>query len=216
MPDKDMALLERLDRLYPAVVADILDRVGYRNQVMRHDIRPLYPEARMVGYAFPVLTAEIYHMPDQPYKMELEAVDALSEGDIMVVSKVDHSFWGELLSTAARFRGARGIVVDGFGRDTLPIIEMRFPCFLRGIHVADSLGRLDVMAYNVPVDCGDVRVNPRDLLIADFDGIVTIPHEAAEEVISKAEEKVSGENLVRKHLAEGMPVSEAFKRFGVI
>jgi len=214
--DKEISLLNRLGHLYPAVVSDILDRIGYRHQVMRPDLRPLYPEARMVGFAFPVLAAEVYDIPDEPYKKELEAVDSLAEGDIMVVSKIEASFWGELLSTAARCRGARGIVVDGYGRDTLAIIQMQFPCFLRGIHVTDSLGRVDVMDCNVPVMCGDVHVRPRDLLIADFDGIVVIPQEVAEEVIAKAEEKVSGENLVRKHLLEGMPVSEAFKRFGVI
>ena len=71
-------------------------------------------------------------------------------------------------------------------------------------------------AYDVPIVCGGVRVSPGDLVLADFDGVVVVPGEVAEEAIGRAEEKVSGENLVRKHLQEGMPVSEAFRRFGVI
>jgi 4-hydroxy-4-methyl-2-oxoglutarate aldolase len=210
-------LIERLDRLYPAVVSDVLDRMGYRQQAMAPDIRPLFPEARLCGRAMPVLAVPAYTVPEtDPYKLELEAVDHLGPGDVMVVSRIDGSFWGELLTTAAQHRGARGIVVDGYTRDTLSIIQMGFPTFVRGIHIADSLGRLEVAAYDVPIICGGVRVAPGDLLLGDFDGIVVVPGEAAEEAIHRAEEKVSGENLVRKHLQEGMPVSEAFRRFGVI
>jgi 4-hydroxy-4-methyl-2-oxoglutarate aldolase len=211
------SLVDRLDRLYPAVVSDVLDRMGYRQQAMAPEIRPLFPEARLCGAAMPVLAVPAYSVPEaDPYKLELEAVDRLGPGDVMVVSHIEGSFWGELLSTAARARGARGIVVDGYTRDSLSIIQMGFPTFVRGIHIADSLGRLEVAAYGVPVVCGGVRVSPGDLLLADFDGVVVVPGEAAEEAIAKAEEKVSGENLVRQHLQQGMPVSEAFRRFGVI
>lgn len=217
-PDAEISLLvDRLARLYPAVVSDVLDRMGYRQQAMAPEIRPLFPEARLCGTAMPVLAVPAYSVPEQdPYKLELEAVDHLRSGDVMVVSHIDGSFWGELLSTAARYRGARGIVVDGYTRDSQAIITMGFPTFVRGIHIADSLGRLEVAAYDVPVVCGGVRVSPGDLLLADLDGVVVVPQEHAEEAIRRAEEKVSGENLVRQHLQEGMPVSEAFRRFGVI
>jgi regulator of RNase E activity RraA len=214
--DRDLTLIDRLGALYTAVVSDELDRLGRREQVMRPDIRPLYPEARLAGYALTVHAAPVYAMPEEPYKNELAAVDALQPGDVMVVSTVNQSFWGELLSTAARFRGARGIVVDGYTRDTQAIIRMGFPTFVRGIHMADSLGRLEVLAYDVPVECGGVRVRPRDLVLADYDGVVVVPSECAEETIARAEEKVRGENLVRKHLEEGMPVTEAFRRFGIL
>ncbi len=211
------SLVDRLDRLYPAVVSDVLDRMGYRQQAMAPEIRPLFPEARLCGTAMPVLAVPAYSVPEKDaYQRELEAVDHLKPGDVMVVSHIDGSFWGELLSTAARYRGARGIVVDGYTRDTLAIIRMGFPTFVRGIHIADSLGRLEVVAYDVPVVCGGVRVSPGDLVLADFDGVVVVPGEAAEEAMARAEEKVSGENKVREHLQQGMPVSEAFRRFGVI
>jgi regulator of RNase E activity RraA len=212
-----MALIERLERLYTGVVADVLDRLGRREQVMAPEIRPLYSEARCAGVAFPVLAAQVYEVPrSDPYKLELEAVDALRTGDVMVVSRVEGSFWGELLSTTARRRGARGIVVDGYTRDCRAIMTMGFPTFVRGIHPADSLGRLEVLAYGVPVVAGGVRVHPGDLLLADYDGVVVVPADVAEEAIIRAEEKVAGENQVRQHLEEGMPVSEAFRRFGVI
>src|SRR5260370_41008112 len=98
----------------------------------------------------------------------------------MVVSHIDGSFWGELLSTAARYRGARGIVVDGYTRDSLAIIRMGFPTFVRGIHIADSLGRLEVAAYDVPVVCGGGRGSPGCLVVGDFDGGVGVPGEGGE------------------------------------
>jgi 4-hydroxy-4-methyl-2-oxoglutarate aldolase len=213
---RDLALIHRLHALYPAVVSDELDKLGYRNQVLRPNIRPLYPAAKISGYAFPVHAVPAYSIPPEPYKMEFEAVDHLAPGDVLCVSTIDGSFWGELLSTAAKYRGCRGVVVDGYTRDTQPIIEMGFPTFVRGISMADSMGRLDVVAYNVPVECGGVAVRPGDLILGDYDGVVVIPAEVAAEAIEKAEEKMRGENLVREQLAQGMSVTEAYHRFGIM
>ena len=89
--------------------------------------------------------------PDDWYRGELQAVDALGDGDVMVVSTCRGSYWGELLATASRYRGARGAVMDAYTRDTLALIEMRFPTFAAGIGAADSLGRIEVEAVNVPI-----------------------------------------------------------------
>jgi regulator of RNase E activity RraA len=212
-------ILERLERLYPAVVADCLDKVGVRRNVMDPRIRPLYPEARLAGFASTVHAVHVNAPPANPddyYRGELQAVDALGPDDVMIVSTVQGSYWGELLATASRYRGARGIVVDGYTRDTLQLIDMQFPTFVAGISCHDSLGRIDVDAVGVPVECGGARVEPGDLILADFDGVVVVPSAVADEVITLAEEKVSGENLVRSKLAEGMPVWDAFRTYGVI
>ncbi len=209
--------VERLGRLYTAVVADVLDRLGYRQQIMRADIRPLFPQARTAGFALTVQTVPAREIaPAEPYKGELAAVDALRANDIMVVSTCVWSFWGELLSTAAQYRGCRGVVIDGYTRDTQAIIAMNFPVFCRGIHPSDSLGRLDVAAHDVPITCGDVLVHPGDLVLADHDGIVVVPHGIAVQTLEAAEEKVRGENMVRKKLAEGMSATEAFQRYGIL
>jgi regulator of RNase E activity RraA len=146
----------------------------------------------------------------------MAAVDDLRPGDVMVVSECDASFWGELLSTAARYRDCRGVVIDGYTRDTRAIVGMGFPVFCRGAHPADSLGRIDVAGHDVPIRCGGITVQPGDLILADDDGIVAIPRDVAEEALTLAEEKVRGENLVRQALAGGMPVAEAFRRYGVL
>lgn len=216
---RDMSLIDRLEKLYTPVVSDCLDKLGYRMQSMEPHIRPLYPAARAAGFAATVHCIDLNEIPEHTedyYKGELEAVDSLQQGDIMVVSKCGPCFWGELVATAARYRGARGVVIDGYTRDTSRLIEMEFPTFIAGISPFDSLGRIDVEAIGVPIECGGVHVRPGDLVLADHDGVVVVPRAVAEEVVSAAEEKVSGENLVRKKLAEGMAVSEAFKTYGII
>jgi regulator of RNase E activity RraA len=209
--------VERLAVLYTAVVADVLDRMGYREQCLRADIRPLARGMVASGVARTVRTIPSPELATtEPYKGEMAAVDALRPGDVMVVSECHWSFWGELLSTAARHRGCRGVVIDGYTRDTRAIIAMGFPVFCRGIHPADSLGRLDVVEHDVPIDCGGVLVQPGDLILADDDGVVVVPHGIAEQALAAAEEKVRGENLVRKALSEGMSVTESFRRYGVL
>jgi len=215
-PRRDPALLERARAVYTAVVSDELDKMGYRDQVMRPDIRPLVPEARLCGYAHTVLCVPVYSLPDEPYKLEMASVDAVKRNDVICVSRTDGSFWGELLSTAATYRGSRGIVIDGYTRDTQAIIEMGFPTFVRGIYMADSLGRIDVSAFGVPVVCGGVTVHPGDLILGDYDGVVVVPNAIAEEAITRAEAKARGENQVREQLAQGMSVEEAFRRFGIL
>ena len=209
--------VDRLAALYTPVVADVLDRLGHRIQSLRADIRPLARGMVAAGIARTVRTAPAPELATaEPYKGEMAAVDALRPGDVMVVSECHWSFWGELLSTAARYRGCRGVVIDGYTRDTRAIIAMGFPVFCRGIHPADSLGRLDVVEHDVPIHCGGVLVYPGDLILADDDGIVVVPQGVAEQALAAAEEKVRGENLVRKALAEGMSVTEAFRRYGVL
>src|SRR5262249_32146903 len=88
-PSRDLALIDRLAGLYPAVVSEELDREGHRHQVMAPSIRPLSPEAGMAGYAMPVHAVPAYSMPDEPYRMELAAVDHLQPGDVMVVSTIE-------------------------------------------------------------------------------------------------------------------------------
>ena len=216
-PHRPLDWIDRLARLYTPVVADVLDRLGFRNQCLDSRVRPLWPGAKCAGFALTVQTVPAREAaPAAPYAGELAAVDSLQDGDVLVVSESEWSFWGELLSTAAKFRGCRGVVLDGPTRDSLAIQSMGFPVFHAGFHPADSLGRLDVVAHNVTINCAGALVHPGDLVLADHDGVVVVPHAAAEDALRLAEEKVSGENLVRKALAEGMSTTEAFRKYGIL
>ena len=207
------------ERLYAAVISDALDAAGYREQVLRHTIRPLHPGTVVVGRAMPVLCVEVYEIPDEPYQQEIAAVDSLKQDDVLVCSTNGSTricFWGELLSTAARARGARGAVIDGFIRDAKQILAMGFPVFTTGLSPVDSNGRGDVVAYNVPIECGGVTVNPGDIVFGDADGVVVVPQSAETAVVEAALEKVSGENRTREELLAGATLREVYDKYGIL
>jgi 4-hydroxy-4-methyl-2-oxoglutarate aldolase len=209
--------------LYVAAVCDVLDGLGYRHQAMHQRLRPLLPDRNNCGFAgrartFRWMDAD-YIQEDNPYGIELEAIDSLGPGDV-VVHSTDYSGtnapWGELMSTVAKRNGAVGCVCDGQIRDCNRIIEMGFPVYYAGIRPLDSLGRGILMAYDVPIRCGEVLVKPANLIFADFDGIVVVPNEVEEEALMKAREKAYKENLSRKELLEGKSLREVFLKYGVL
>lgn len=207
------------EQLYAAVISDALDASGFREQALSHTIRPPLPETVVVGRAMPVLCLEVYEIPDEPYQQEIAAVDSLKQDDVLICSTNGSTricFWGELLSTAAQARGARGAVIDGFIRDIRKIVEMRFPIFTTGISPVDSNGRGKVVAYNVPIECGGVTVNPGDIVFGDADGVVIIPQKVEKAVIEAALEKVRGENRTREALREGATLREVYDKYGIL
>ena len=218
--ENDTELFEMMeDQLYAAVISDALDAVGFREQVLRHTIRPLLPETVVVGRAMPVLCLDVYEIPDEPYQQEIAAVDSLKQNDVIICSTNGSTricFWGELLSTAAQARGARGAVIDGFIRDIRKIVSMRFPVFTTGLSPVDSNGRGEVVAYNVPIECGGVTVNPGDIVFGDADGVVIIPQSVEQKVVEVALEKVGGENQTREALREGATLREVYDKYGIL
>jgi 4-hydroxy-4-methyl-2-oxoglutarate aldolase len=205
--------------LYTAVIADSLDELGYRQQAMRENLRPLFPDSCFAGWARTVACVDVFHVSEDPYAKEIEAVDSILAGEVVVVSTADstrNAPWGELLSTAARARGARGAVIDGLVRDVRKIEGLGFPVFARGIKPVDSRGRGLVIDYNVPVDCGGVLVNPGDLVFADYDGVMVIPAEVLPEAIRLATDKVTRENHTRDELMAGAYLRDVYEKYGVL
>lgn len=203
-----------------ALVSDCLDRLGIDEAVMDARIKPLAPDFRVVGFAATVKVTAVSGPPadfDDAYKMEIAAVDALQSGDVLVVSESSGAaFWGELLASASRFRGAVGVVADSCARDARALIEMGFPSFVRGLDPRDSYGRLDVEEIAVPIPCGGVTVRPGDCIVADIDGTVVVPAEALTDVIAMAEEKRATEIAMRSELRDGLPLRDAFAKFKVL
>jgi regulator of RNase E activity RraA len=209
------------EHLYTAVISDLLDELGFRQQAMHHRLRPLDPEnCQMIGRARTIRWMEAdYIETENPYGMEIEAIDSLRPGDIAVHSTdyaQSNAPWGELMSTAAKMRGAVGCVCDSQIRDCLRIKALGFPIFFRGIRPLDSMGRGRVMAYDVPVRCGEVLVRPGELVFADFDGIVVVPQSVEAEVLEKAADKAGRENLSRAELFQGHSLRDVFNRYGAL
>jgi regulator of RNase E activity RraA len=207
------------EKLYTAVVADAMDHVGVRNQAMREYLRPIYSCKPFCGWARTIACSDVYHVPSDPYEMEIEAIDSILSGEVVVVSTQQskrNAPWGELLSTAAKARGAQGAVIDGLVRDVRKIEELGFPVLAAGIKPVDSMGRGIVTGYNVPVECGEVLVNPGDLVFADADGIVVVPKALVQEVIQLAWNKASREDSSRIELLGGAYLRDVFRKYGVL
>ena len=208
--------------LHAAVLADVLDELGYREQAMRSFIRPLDDSRVLFGRARTGLYMPRYHVEPghNPYATEIALVDDLGPGDVAVFACNGPTEriapWGELLSTAARCRGAAGCVTDGLVRDVRQIREMGFPVFAGGIGPLDSKGRGEMMAKDVPVMCGGVRIEPGDLLFGDVDGVVVLPQAVADAALSRAFAKVAGEDAVRTGLLAGRSLAELFREHGIL
>jgi 4-hydroxy-4-methyl-2-oxoglutarate aldolase len=205
--------------LYTAVVADILDAKGHTGQALAPSIRPLAAPSALFGRAVTVQARQVSEMPEQPFLNELRAVDALSPGDVFVgavEAEQPCGFWGELLTTAAIAKGARGAVIDFYARDTAAVAGLGFPVFARGSSPLDSLGRTDVLSFGDPIECAGVRVATGDYVIGDDDGVVVIPAHLAHSVIVEAREKVAKEGEMRRALQSGMGPVEAYERYGVL
>ncbi len=216
----DLELFAHIEKnLYTAVVADSLDELGFRQQAMREYVRPLFPDCCFAGWARTISCVDVFHVSEDSYTKEIEALDSLLLGEVAVVSTADsirNAPWGELLSTAARARGARGAVVDGLVRDVRKIEKLGFPVFARGIKPVDSRGRGLVIDYNVPVDCAGVLVRPGDLVFADYDGVVVVPAQAVGEVVRMATEKATRENHSRAELMDGAYLRDVYRKYGVL
>lgn len=219
-PRWDIAICEFVEQnLYTAVVSDSLDQLGVRHQAMREHLRPAHRNCKFAGWARTIACSDVYHLMPEPYAMEIEAIDSLLPGEVAVIGTQKSSRnapWGELLSTAAKARGARGAVIDGLIRDVMKIEELGFPVFAAGIKPVDSMGRGVVTAYNIPVECGEVIVNPGDLIFADYDGVIAIPGNIVQKVVELAADKVKREDGSRAELMAGGYLRDVFRKFGVL
>jgi 4-hydroxy-4-methyl-2-oxoglutarate aldolase len=220
MLDADLIALART-RLYAAVISDTLDSLGFTEQAMQPSLRPLDDSLVLFGRARTGLYMEVFtETPgENPYALEIALVDDLKPDDVAVFSCPNSTRigpWGELLSTAAAARKAAGCVTDGLVRDVRVIRSMQFPVFAGGIGPLDSKGRGTVMRIDVPVRCGGVLVNPGDWVFGDVDGVVVIPAAVARQTIDLALAKVSQETSLREELAAGVPLKDAFAKYGIL
>ena len=224
---EDKHFLEHIKKkLYTAVVGDIMDQIGYQNQFLNPKIKPLREDMVVVGRAMPVLETDTLDNTStssnealkKPFGLMLEALDQLKENEIYLCTggTPTYALWGELMSTRAIQCGATGAVLNGYSRDTLGVLELNFPTFSYGSYAQDQAPRGKVIDYRIPIKIGKVVITPGDIVFGDIDGVCIIPQEIEKEVVQLAEEKVSGENLVRKSIEAGMSSVEAFNKYGVM
>jgi regulator of RNase E activity RraA len=217
-PPADLPLIERLAAIpYTGAVSDILDEMGYHYQGLPHSIQSIVPGQTLAGRALTLLgEPSTDDDPDHVFPPFLKMLGAIRPGDVLTNQANDDvsAHLGELSSETAKFRGARGAVIDGGARDTEYMVRLGFPVFSRYRTPLDIRGRWRLVDWNVPIQIGSVTITPGDLVVGDRDGVMVIPQAIAEEVVTKAEEVVKTENLVRKAILEGVLPLEAYEKYG--
>ena len=216
-PESVPGTASRFLQLYTGAISDILDKHGYRNQVLPPGITPFTTANRLAGPAFTIQgfpSADVGH-DDTPARLEILA--SIPPGTVAVCSaggSTDCAHWGEIMSTAVRQRGCTGAVVDGGVRDVDFVNAMGFPVFARFKCSASSIGRWDLAGCQVPVRIGSTVVHPGDFMFGDTDGVVVIPQPLVMDVLAAAEAICARENGMREDLRRGLSIADAFARHG--
>ncbi len=222
MLPNDSELMPMLrQRVFSALLGDVLDKMGFLHQFLPPEVRPLQDDMIVAGRAMPVLEVTLPEATDplrKPFGLMLEALDDLKPLEVYVAAAgmPPYALWGELMSTRAHQLGAAGAVMDGYSRDTAGILAVGMPVFSIGSYAQDQAPRGEVVDFRVPVQFGRVRVSPGDLIFGDRDGVLVVPRVAEEECIRLALEKLEAENLVRVAIQNGMSTVDAIAKYGVM
>jgi len=223
--DELFAVAQR--ELFTCVVGDVMDKLGLQHQFLPPQIQPLRQDMVLIGRAMPVLSVDVFteritgstnKLMGKSFGLMLEALDDLHKNEVYVNtgSSPRNALWGELMSTRACKLGSRGAVLNGYVRDTKAILNIGFPTFAFGSYGQDSAPRCKVVDFRIPVEVGQVRVRPGDIIFGDIDGVALVPAEAEDDVFTRALEKARGEKLVKKAIEEGSSAVEAFEKYGIM
>lgn len=213
------ALVEGFKLVEVASVADAMEQLYGSKAYMTHDMRPLAP-AKFAGRAVTVLLKKEEHRDGAAAsKGMLDAIDNTAPGAVYVMvveDGLDYAGIGGLMSTAMKYRGFAGAVIDASVRDTPQIQKLQFPVFSRGVAPSTTINHYRFAGSNVPVTCAGVRVNPGDIIVADMDGVAVVPADKAEEVLRRAQQLDDIEHRMLPFIEKYKSINEAVKQFGRI
>ena len=196
----------RAAKLDTATLSDALDKLGIIGQCYK--IKPRDTDFRMAGRAWTLK----YGPAGKPCGTVGDYIDDVAPGSIIVLDnggRDNATVWGDILTEIAHRKGIAGTVIDGINRDVSLCLELGYPIYSRDHWMRTGKDRVQVEATGVPVNIGDVRVCPGDLMRGDADGVVVIPQDRENEVLDAAEAIQAAEDAIRQSVREGMSLRQA-------
>lgn len=206
------------ERLFTAIIGDVLDQHGYRNQFLPPSCRPLRPDMVVCGRAMTVLEMDEEEASNPTFGLMLKALDSMQRNEVYVAAggSPRYALWGELMSTAARARGAAGAVLAGYTRDANGILAMDFPVFCFGCYAQDQRGRGKVVDFRTTLNLDNVTIRSGDIVFGDIDGVLVLPREVETDVVQQALEQARKEKTAKRLLYEGASAESVFVETGVL
>lgn len=210
-------LANRLEQCYSGAVYDVLRAMGFPNQTLSTQIRPLTLTDKLAG---PIFTVSGQADPTiDAHESLLQWTGLLSKapsGSVVICQPNDHDLahMGELSAETFLYKGVRGYIVDGGCRDAAFISKIGFKVYCKYYTPRDVVGRWRADHFGEPIEIDGVKIHSGDFVLADRDGIVIIPQAIVEEVIDKTEEVLSTENLVRTAILNGEDPQKAYLKYG--
>lgn len=209
---EDRELVALFDGLDTAGVSDAMDKLGIPGQCF--GIRPLDNYAKaVVGPAF---TIE-YVTASSPPGTVGDFLDDVAPGDVIVIDnggRTDCTVWGDIMTQYAGARKIAATVIDGVCRDVSRALADGYPMFSQGRFMRTGKDRVQVSAVNEPVSVGQARVEPRDIIVADANGVVAVPRARAREVAETAQKIEAVEAGIRERISTGSTLREARQATG--